>query len=360
MPRLFRFIPAAALVVILQAACAASVTVSPPAGTTPSPSSVASAGQSVPASQPGTETPPVESPAGSADLDVGPGTFFMTDQRAGLAGLSSYTQTLTVSFDGTKDGTATRSSTVNRLQHIGQPPKSVLTVTGQGDIAPIDPAALAEWSGTAYQSDASGSCSFQPLDPDGSMLALAEPAGRLPVLLGADEAEAGQVGGTPVEHYIFDGRALLEPAVATTGEVWVASDGGYVVKFARTTTAGPNYFGGGLDGTKSWEYALTDINALTDVPLPDGCQLDAPVMAGATNILALPRYTGFDTQATLGDVIAYYKEQLPALGWEVKSEPFKEADRAAVEFAKGDQVMNLLITPGGAGLRVDLTLGSGA
>ena len=356
-----RLVGAAALLAILHIGCQTAVTVSPPVGPTPSsPSASSTPSQSATASQPATNTPPAESPAGSADLDIGSGTFFLMDQRAGLDGLTSYTQTLTVSFDGTKDGTATRWSTVNRLRHIGQPPKSVLSVTGQGDIAPIDPAALAEWNGTAYQSDASGTCSFQPLDPDGSMLALAEPAGRLPVLLGAEEAEPGQVGGTPVRHVTFDGRALLEPAIATTGEVWVASDGGYVVKFARATTAGPNYFGGGLDGTRTWDYALTDINALTDVPLPDGCQLDAPVMAGATNILALPRYTGFDTQATLGDVIAYYKEQLPALGWEVKSEPFKEADRAAVEFAKGDQVMHLLITPGDTGLRVDLTLGSGA
>jgi hypothetical protein len=352
-----RLVGAAALLAIQQLGCQAAVTVSPPVGPTPSSSANSTPSQSATASQSATETPPAESPAGSADLDIGSGTFFLMDQRAGLDGLDSYTQTLTVSFDGTANGRPAVWSTESRLHYISQPPKSVLTLTAQGDTAAIDPSAFAEWGGIAYQRSASGDCTVRPFEPDGSLLAFAEPAGLLPVILGADEVDSGEVDGTPAKHYAFDGSALLESAGTTTGEVWVATDGGYVVKFARTTTADPSYFGGGLDGTKTWDYRLSDINALTDFPLPAGCQLDAPIMPGATNVVALPRYTGFDTPSTVAEVIAYYKQQMPALGWAVRSEPFTADDRAAVEFAKGDQVLNLLITPGENGRRVDLALG---
>ncbi len=41
----------------------------------------------------------------------------------------------------------------------------------------------------------------------------------------------------------------------STGEMWVASDGGYIVKYLVTTKGDANYFGEGIDGTlRLWSW----------------------------------------------------------------------------------------------------------
>lgn len=370
---LARVLAAASAVVLFTGACQTSAPEATPTSTPPAtPVATASAPGSV---QPGqTETPSATSEAspssppqgtptvqpssGEGEVEIGPGTFFLADPQVGLDALTSYTETLTVSFNGTADGQAAAWSKSYRLQHTAQPAASVLTIEASGDAETPDPAALAEATGTAYQRDANGTCSAKALDPANSMLASREPANELPGLMGAEEAGSETANGVVATHYTFDGRALLESSgPVTTGEVWVAADGGYVVKYQRHTTGDATYFGGGLAGEMTWDYELSDINALTGVTLPDGCQLDVPIMTGASNVLSLPRYAGFDTQSSIADVMSYYEEQLSGLGWDF-TEPFKGEDRAVVEFTKGDQVLNLLITPGENGHRVDLALSS--
>ncbi len=337
------------LVALVATACAGPVAT--PAGGTAAPTIAPGSTGSTPGATTGAQASGLE-----ANVEVGPGSFYLSDPQVGLAQLASYTETLTVSFAGTADGQSQTWSRSYRLQHTAQPSASLVTVEVTGDTSPPDPRFVAEAAGTAYQGDVDGTCSGRSVDPADSIVARYAPAGLLPGLMGAEEAGAELANGVTANHYTFDERAMLDTGADSTGEIWVAIDGGYVVRFLLKTTADAAYFGGGLAGTITWDYQLIDVNAVSAVALPEGCQLDVPIMADASNALVLARYVGFDTASSVTDAVAFYKQQLPSRGWQLKSEPFKGADRAVVEFAKGSQVLNLLVTTTESGTRVDLTL----
>lgn len=340
----------AALIALIVAACAGPVAT--PAGGSGAPSVAPGSTGATPGATPGAQASGLE-----ASVDVGPGTFYLSDPEVGLAQLASYTATLTVSFAGTADGQSRTWSKAYRMQHTGQPAVSLVIVDVTGDTSPPDPRFVAEAAGTAYTGNVDGTCSGVSLDPGRSIVAPYAPSGLLPGLMGAEEAGAEVANGVTANHYTFDERAMLDTGGAdSTGEIWVAVDGGYVVRFLLKTTADAAYFGSGLAGTITWDYQLLDVNAVSAVALPEGCQLDAPIMADASNALVLARYVGFDTASRVTDAVAFYKQQLPSRGWQLKSEPFRGADRAVVEFAKGAQVLNLLVTTTESGTRVDLTL----
>lgn len=342
---------AASALLLLAAACQST-----DPEVTPTDNAASSPQGTNPAGQPTTAEPP----AVEGEFEIGPGDFFLDDPRVGLEALASYTATLTVSFDGTADGSRRTWSKTYRLQHTSQPPMSVLTIEASGDLSAPDPRVLAEVSGASYELGVDGTCSSRPLNTEDSALALAAPAGHLPALMGAETAGSETMNGVAASLYTFDERAMLESGgPLTEGQIWIAADAGYLLKYSRTTTADAAYFGDGLDGTMTWDYGLSEVDALTSLELPGGCQLDAPIMAGATNVLVLARYAGFDTQSSIPDVIAFYKQEMPGLGWAVTSEPFNGEDTAIVEFGKDDLVITLVITISENGHRVDLALGSG-
>ena len=60
--------------------------------------------------------------------------------------------------------------------------------------------------------------------------------------------------------------------------MWVAANGGYVVKYVLTTSHDPDYFGEGVEGELSWDYELTNVNQPVTMELPADCP--AGMLAG--------------------------------------------------------------------------------
>ncbi|HEY2916769.1 MAG TPA: hypothetical protein VGI98_06100 [Candidatus Limnocylindrales bacterium] len=318
-------------------------------------------------SQPDGSAGPVASTGAEASvapgaLGIGSGPFFLSDPRSGLDALPAYEETLTIAFSGTVDGAPRQWSTTHRFQHTATPAMSMLTIeAGVGVGAPVeDPVLVAEGSGAMYEQAAAGPCMGRRLDPTRSRLAELEPAAQIPGLMGADEAGSESLSGVATKHYRFDGRAILEGAgPQTTGDVWVAAADGSVRKYVRSTTADAGYFGGGMAGTMTWTYGLRELDAATRVALPRACQLDVPVMSGATDLLVLPTYAGFDTSSTVAQVAAFYKAQLPPAGWAYASTPVTSSTQVVLTFKSGARVLNVIVTAAAAGRRVDLALVGG-
>lgn len=220
-----------------------------------------------------------------------------------------------MSFEGTRDAQPDSWSTVYTLLHTADPAASMLTIETNGNAPPDSQQVIAEAAGATYETGADGGCSGLPIDPDDSMIAWRDPSGLLPSMIGAEDAGADDANGVAATHYTFDERALGESGrTDTSGETWVAVTGGYVVKYLQHTTAHAEYFGEGRDGAMTLDYELTEINQALEIVLPAGCQVDAPVMPGATGLLVLPRSMGFDTASTVADGMAFYRQQLPGRG----------------------------------------------
>jgi hypothetical protein len=295
----------------------------------------------------------------SSEITFGPGSFDLLDPAAGLTELSGYRATLILSFNGTRDGQPEQWTRTYEMRVSQNPLARQLTITGD-DVTPADQW-MAEIGGVLYELNEQGGC-IASLSPEGGLLAQRwEPASFLFGPIGAEEAGAETVNGVPAKHYTFDQRALGQGKLTESmGEVWVA-DAGYVVKYILTTKGGANYFGEGIEGTLTHDYNLTEIDQPTAVELPEDCPpglIDAPVMSDAQDVEQLPGVTLYRTASSIADVIAFYQDQLPGMGWQPTEESTITETFGVLELTQGDQQLSVIASPGNDGTTVRLLLGS--
>jgi hypothetical protein len=178
---------------------------------------------------------------------------------------------------------------------------------------------MLELDGVAYEKPGEDFCMAQVIDPANSAVEELEPAAQLPSLFGAEEAGTEAMNGVQAAHYTFDERALTEAGLnKSTGELWLASEGGHVLRYRQATTGDENYFGEATQGTMTWDYELTQINQPVAIALPQDCPpglVEAPMMPDASNVESLPGLLRYDTVSSVEEVVSFYKQELLALGW---------------------------------------------
>jgi len=296
------------------------------------------------------------------EVAFGPGSFDLLDRAAGLAALSGYTATLKLSFTGTQAGQAQQWSTTYVMLSAQQPAARQLTIAKTGDQPDPAPVFLAELAGTAYERHGTSACTTAVIEPEHSLGQEMEPARFLTAVIGADKAGSDTVNGVPVDHYTFDERALGQAGLATTtGELWVASAGGYLVKYVLSTKGDANYFGDGIEGTLSLDYELTGANQPVAIALPADCPpglIDAPQLPDAANLQSLPGLLTYTTATSLADAAAFYKQQLPPLGWAADGDLATTDTTLSQDFTRADQTLTVIVSAGTGGTRVDLMLSS--
>jgi hypothetical protein len=292
---------------------------------------------------------------------LGPGAFDLGDPAAGLSDLASYQATLSLSFVGTEAGQPSQWSQTYVMLSTLQPAARQLTIESTGLPAEPDPVFLAEMAGAAYERRGEHDCTATAIEPGESLAEQMEPAGFLTRVIGADEAGGETVDGVVVQHYTFDQRALVQWGVTqATGEMWLAVDGGYLVKYVLVMQAGADYFGEGIAGTLTWNYALTGVNQPVAIELPEDCpagMIEAPRLPDATDLLSAPGVMTYITAASPAEAVAFYQQQLSALGWQPTSDPVVAETLAVQDFTRGAQQLSILITVDEDGTTVQLLLG---
>jgi hypothetical protein len=158
---------------------------------------------------------------------------------------------------------------------------------------------------------------------------------------------------------VFDERATGDAGLArTTGETLDVD--GYLTRDRSVTIGGPDYFGAGIEGTLTLQYDLTDIGAaIPALEIPAGCPpglVDAPLPADAVLATNLPGLLTFTKLEPVAAVAAFYRDQLPALGWEEQPALFEDDTATIVEFVRGREHLLLRVTAGDPATRVDHAL----
>jgi hypothetical protein len=296
------------------------------------------------------------------NIIFGSGPFYLTDTTAGLADLSSYKATLTLSFDGTKTNQPSKWSKTYVMLVSKEPAARQLTIEKTGDIADLSTVLMAEMDGADYERRGQESCLANAIVEGNSLGDQMEPAGFLAGVFGADTAGSETVNGVKADHYTFDERALGQTNLAkSTGDLWVASEGGYIVKYLLSTKATADYFGEGIEGTLTKVYELTDVNKPVTMELPADCpagMVNAPKLPDASNILNMPSVLSYDTASSLADATAFYQKQIPDLGWKLLGTPDISDTSALLTFTQGDQEMTVIITAATEGTNVQIALDS--
>jgi hypothetical protein len=172
------------------------------------------------------------------------------------------------------------------------------------------------------------------------------------------------VNGIPTKHYKYNSKTGMLAALGeVSGETWVATDGGYVVKDMVKWTGGGGLFGLGASttatGDGSWTWELSDVNQPFEIKPPEGCegsQLDLPIMPDATEKTRFGDMTSYGTASKPADVATFYKDELAAAGWEPEGEPTEMGEVAILNFAKGDLKLSVMITASDGATQVILTV----
>jgi hypothetical protein len=293
------------------------------------------------------------------EISFGPGPFAFPDPNAGLSNLSAYTATLKVVFDGVREGKAEKWSKTYVMLTTREPAARQLTIESNSELADLDTVLMAEREGLSYEKRGETACETSVIE-DGNLLAdRFEPASFLGGVIGAEEAGAETINDIPATHYTFDQRALGKEGVTeSAGELWVADEVGYLVKYLLTTKAGEEYFGEGIEGTITFDYELTAPNQPVEMILPEDCPpglVDAPLLPDATNIENIPGNLSYDTMSSLADAAAFYQQNIADLGWQAEGEPAVTDGIAVLTYTQGDRIMLIIIKPGDSGTRVRIT-----
>ena len=158
------------------------------------------------------------------------------------------------------------------------------------------------------------------------------------------------VNNIKAKHYKYDDKtATLGVFGQVSGDIWVAEDGGYVVKDVVNFSGGRGLFSGATNdkGDGKWAWELTDADQPVTVKAPDNCGgagADLPVMKDATEKTSLGDMITYKSPSKLADVVKFYQQQMPAAGWKAEGEPQITDEFAQLEFSKGEQKAQIMLS----------------
>ncbi len=265
-----------------------------------------------------------------------------------MASLTSYHATLALSFSGTIAGQQSAWTKTYVKLAAKSPAADQVTLDKTGNLVDLDAVLIADSAGVSYERRGKKACTAAPTSPGTIAQLPLEPADLLSDLHGAVAAGAEPVDGTPTDHYTFDEHAVgLAGQAKSTGEAWIATTGGYVVKYALTTIAKADYFGDGIEGTLTWNYSLTEINTAVVPPIPPDCPaglLSVPQLPDAADLDSEPGVLSYTTAASLADTAAFYSRELPKSGWKQTNEPTLDTPATALDFAEGSASLTVSIS----------------
>jgi len=275
----------------------------------------------------------------------------------GLDSLSSYRMTWTAEWSGTEDGQV-ESGSWHWVEEYN-----------------ADPEALHWMWNVEYSKDASknsalewwqvGNTTYMITGENDDCLSMssADSEGRIkkgsifnPGSLGRveDARYVGQetVNGVPARHYKYDeGSAAVFGSGKVSGEIWVAVDGGFVVKELTSWTGGAGLFGivasDESEGEGNWVWELSDVNEAISITPPTDCggaANELPIMADATDQKSFGDMTSYSTASAVEDVVAFYQEAMPVAGWKQAEEPTTLENMSMLSFSKDDQQAQIIIT----------------
>lgn len=170
------------------------------------------------------------------------------------------------------------------------------------------------------------------------------------------------VNGVATRQYAIDDRSVtLGAAASVQGNIWLAADGGYPVKYQATAKgASLGLFGSTSgEGTLTMSYDLTDINKVTAITPPADCPKPGaglPIPPNATEKSSIGPITSFKTADSPKTVADYYRKEMATLGYKLDQDTAM-GDLVSLTFSKNGAVLNVMITKDGANSSVMLSEG---
>lgn len=317
--------------------------------------------------QPTEATEPTEA---AAEVEAGPTEetpLEVSDRTAGLDQLSSYRLAWSATWEGEEDG-ETREFNWEWTQEVTTaPPAQHLAFSGSG---------TGETGSGTFETYRIGDTQYiVSVNADGERNCMSMTSDDTdertdafnPSVLGSlnDARFTGTetVNGIAARRYTYDEKSMnLFGSGKVTGQVWVAVEGGFVVKETVQWEGGAAGFMGlsGGTGKGQWTWEVRDANAPFTIEPPAGCESaggDLPIMADATEKTTMGGMLMYKTAAAPAEVAEFYQAEMKAAGWTLDGEPSSIEGLIQLSFKKDGSTAQLMITSDDEGTQVIVNVG---
>jgi hypothetical protein len=310
--------------------------VAPPAG-----------GEETPTAEPEAATPaPTEE-----DLNL-------PDLTGGLAGLNSYRSTFNMRFVGKDaEGNAVEGTWETEEDFTREPRAQRIFITTSGSAAGMtgqpgsfEIITIGDMNYMISQdADGTTSCVSVSSGEESEMTQGLFTPDMMGGVSGAKYAGRETVNGISTKHYTWKENSLpVFGFTSASGDVWVATDGDYVVRYVAEASGSGTLFGASEEeGTISFEYNLTDVNGPLTIEAPADCETpatDIPIMPDAQDKATFGEMLSYSSPTAFADVVEFYKTEMVANGWQASGEPMEMEDFASLSFTKDGRTAQVMIT----------------
>lgn len=211
---------------------------------------------------------------------------------------------------------------------------------------------------SSYRSDADPEArqcwSFSNEEADDNLLAqeMFDPS-SLGRVEGARYVGAETINGIRTRHYKYDESAVtFLGAAKVTGDLWVAVDGGYVVKETMAWEGAGGMFGAAADakGQGSWSWEILEVNPRLTITPPADCEsaaTDLPILPDATEKAQMGDMLVYKTGMKLADVAEFYQDEMVKTGWKAEDEPMITDQFGMLGFSRDGQNAQIILSPEG-------------
>ncbi len=180
---------------------------------------------------------------------------------------------------------------------------------------------------------------------------------------GARYVNTETVNDIRAKHYRYDEKgASLAGFGRVTGDMWVAVDGGYVVKEVMNWegVAGPLAANSKAVGKGTWTFEVFDVNKPLTIKPPEACakfNADLPILPDATEQSRIGPMIMYKTATKATEVVEFYQREMAKAGWKVEGKPQISDMMSSLNFRKGDNTAQITIMPSDDKTQVLINLG---
>jgi hypothetical protein len=279
------------------------------------------------------------------------------DLAYGLDTLESFRFQFVQSLQGTDDeGNTTNITVVNNQEVIKSLQIAHMRMETTTDVKPLQILEVYRFGNEVFLLDEGGECTaftenLEVLDAEGSDLGLSSIFGNLEI--GNVEQQDEVINGVITNRYQVKNVTMVNSTLSKVdAEIWYAQDGGYIVRFAGEAQ-GEAYSESediNVSGTIRWEYDLTDMNGILEIPLPENCQLaseggvnDLPVPDNVQELSIIGSMLSFNSPDDASILADFYRSEMPVDGYILSDETVYD-DFYVITYLKAEETITIMIS----------------
>lgn len=307
----------------------------------------------------------------SSDTGNAPAVLNLAKVSDTLKEINSYRLRIVYEFEGTGiDGAPVSQQLHGEVAYIAEPAADSIHLTVDGFIPGMtgpQEISVVQTGNQVYSLAPGLPCvavsSDQAGDLGSSFAELANPDTFVGSLDGAELVGSETINGVDALHYTFDQSDVTQSDTqfdSLRGGLYIAKDGGYVVRMTMEGTGQMAGAAGLQSGSIRMQFDVLDVNQSFEITAPEGCEnafnIDAgnigggntgdtgtgstgggyPTLDDAFEVTSFQDILTYKSNKSFDEVLQFYRDQMTAAGWESSGNDIVVAGSAILQYTHSD------------------------